>query len=69
MDSAKPVSALLSDDTLEVVVRDCGTGMAPRDDSPGLGLGLPVIAHMTDGYEIQYADGSTGTEIRMRFDC
>ena len=63
------VSAALRDHTFEVVVRDCGIGMAPPDDSPGLGLGIPVIEHTTDCYEIQCADGSTGTEIRMLFDC
>ncbi len=63
------VSASRGDHTIEVVVRDCGSGMAPRDDSPGLGLGMPVIAHTTDCFEIQCANGSTGTEIRMRFDC
>jgi len=63
------VSAARTADAVEVIVRDCGSGMAPRDDSPGLGLGLPVIEHTTDCYEIQCADGTTGTEIRMRFDC
>lgn len=63
------ISAERTDHAVEVIVRDCGSGMAPRHDSPGLGLGLPVIEHTTDCYEIQCADGSTGTEIRMRFDC
>ena len=63
------VSAERTADAVAVIVRDCGSGMAPRDDSPGLGLGLPVIAHTTDCYEIQCADGTTGTEIHMRFDC
>ena len=54
---------------LAVSIRDNGVGMGPRADSPGLGLGLPVIEHTTDCYEIQCADGTTGTEIRMRFDC
>ena len=63
------VSAACTADAVEVIVRDCGSGMAPRADSPGLGLGLPVIEHTTDRYEIQCADGTTGTEIRMRFDC
>ena len=63
------VSAERTDHTIEVIVRDCGSGMAPRDDSPGLGLGLPVIELTTDRYEVQCADGTTGTEIHMRFDC
>jgi serine/threonine-protein kinase RsbW/stage II sporulation protein AB (anti-sigma F factor) len=63
------VSAERTDHTVEVIVRDCGSGLTPRNDSPGLGLGLPVIALTTDCYAIQCADGTTGTEIHMRFDC
>lgn len=63
------VSAEYLDNSVEVVVRDCGSGMSPRDDSPGLGLGLPVIQHTSDRYEIECPDGGVGTEIRMRFDC
>jgi anti-sigma regulatory factor (Ser/Thr protein kinase) len=63
------VSAVLRDHRFEVVVRDGGCGMAPRHDSPGLGLGLPVIEHTTDAYAIQEAEGSTGTEIHMLFNC
>ncbi len=63
------VSAARTADGVEVIVRDCGSGMVPREDSPGLGLGLPLIEHTTDCYEIQCADGTTGTEIRMRFEC
>ncbi len=51
-------------------MRDTGSGMAPRPDSPGLGLGLPVIAHATDSYDIeQPGDAPGGTSIRMHFDC
>ena len=37
---------------LVVDVRDNGRGMVPRLDSPGLGLGLPLIAQLTDVLEI-----------------
>ena len=50
-----------------VVVRDWGGGMRPRADSPGLGLGLPVIARLADDFRIEAATGS-GTLIRMHFD-
>ena len=63
------VSASCVDDAVQVVVRDCGSGMGVRDDSPGLGLGLPVIEHTSDRYEIECPDGGVGTEIRMQFDC
>ena len=63
------VSAVRDDGSVEVVVRDNGSGMAPRPDSPGLGLGLPVIAQMTDRYEIEHPETVGGTAIRMRFDC
>jgi anti-sigma regulatory factor (Ser/Thr protein kinase) len=53
-------------DRLVVVVRDYGSGMLPRADSPGLGLGLPLISSMTDALQIEAADG-TGTLLRMHF--
>src|SRR5687768_5580945 len=36
------------DERLEVLVEDDGRGMVPRPDSPGLGLGLPLIATVSD---------------------
>jgi serine/threonine-protein kinase RsbW/stage II sporulation protein AB (anti-sigma F factor) len=53
-------------DRLVVVVRDYGGGMLPRADSPGLGLGLPLITSMTDALQIEAADGA-GTLLRMHF--
>jgi anti-sigma regulatory factor (Ser/Thr protein kinase) len=53
-------------DRLVVVVRDYGSGMLPRADSPGLGLGLPLISQMTDDLQIEAADGA-GTLLRMHF--
>jgi anti-sigma regulatory factor (Ser/Thr protein kinase) len=49
-----------------VVVADEGRGMLPRTDSPGLGLGLPLIAQMTQSLEVHDRAGG-GTEIRMSF--
>jgi anti-sigma regulatory factor (Ser/Thr protein kinase) len=51
---------------LELVVRDHGRGMAPRADSPGLGVGLPLIASLADTLELGTA-ASGGTEVRMSF--
>ena len=51
---------------LVVTVRDHGAGMAPRVDSPGLGVGLPVMAAIADALEIDTPDGD-GTVVRMTF--
>lgn len=53
-------------ETVVVEVADEGRGMLPRTDSPGLGLGLPLIAQMTESLEVHSRDGG-GTEIRMAF--
>ena len=60
------LSADWSDETLTVSVRDVGSGFAPRVDSPGLGLGLPVIAALTETVEIRPLE-PTGTEVLMTF--
>jgi anti-sigma regulatory factor (Ser/Thr protein kinase) len=52
---------------LVVTVRDHGSGMAPRVDSPGLGVGLPVMAAIADALEIDTPAGA-GTVVRMTFD-
>jgi anti-sigma regulatory factor (Ser/Thr protein kinase) len=51
---------------VEVVVRDQGCGMSPRPDSPGLGVGLPLIASLASSLELTTQPGQ-GTEVRMRF--
>lgn len=53
-------------DRLVVVVRDYGEGMRPRADSPGLGMGLPLISQMTDDLQIEAAQ-EVGTLLRMHF--
>lgn len=51
---------------LQVVVTDEGRGMASRPDSPGLGLGLPLMASLTSALEVRVSPAG-GTEIRMTF--
>jgi anti-sigma regulatory factor (Ser/Thr protein kinase) len=51
---------------LVVIVRDEGRGIAPRTDSPGLGLGLPLIASLAESLELG-RDGEQRTEVRMTF--
>jgi anti-sigma regulatory factor (Ser/Thr protein kinase) len=51
---------------LVVRVQDSGIGPAPRPDSPGLGLGLCLMAHETARFEIgRSPDG--GTEVVLHF--
>src|SRR4051812_34854666 len=38
------VSAHLHAEGLEVAIADDGVGLRPRPDSPGVGLGMPLIA-------------------------
>jgi serine/threonine-protein kinase RsbW len=52
---------------LRLVIADEGPGVAPRTDSPGLGLGLPIMAHMSERCEV--VSGPDGTEIHLAFRC
>src|SRR5690349_12082883 len=52
---------------LRLVIADEGEGLAPRTDSPGLGLGMPIMAHISDRFEI--VSGPGGTEIHLAFRC
>jgi anti-sigma regulatory factor (Ser/Thr protein kinase) len=60
------LSAALEGQLLRVIVRDDGGGMRPRPDSPGLGLGLPLIAKAAHSLEV-HSQPSGGTEMRMCF--
>ena len=60
------VRAAVGDGELSVVVRDEGRGVVPRADSPGLGLGLPLIATLTESLELGTGDDEQ-TEVRMSF--
>lgn len=51
-----------------VIVRDHGRGLAPRENSPGLGLGMNLIARVAQRVDIREPhDG--GLELRMAFAC
>jgi serine/threonine-protein kinase RsbW len=60
------VRAQCDGEELYVRVRDHGGGIVPRIDSPGLGLGLPVIMALTQSMSIHDAEGG-GTEVAMVF--
>jgi serine/threonine-protein kinase RsbW len=59
------VRAFVADGELVVIVRDAGLGLAPRPDSPGLGLVMPLMASVTSRFRV-VSDG-VGTEIHMAF--
>jgi anti-sigma regulatory factor (Ser/Thr protein kinase) len=50
-----------------VYVRDRGSGLRRRPDSPGLGLGLPLILQTATDLDVRpFSEG--GTEVLMRFE-
>ncbi|HKH16481.1 MAG TPA: ATP-binding protein [Solirubrobacteraceae bacterium] len=62
---------MIADETsLTVHVRDHGSGIHPQVNQsrevPALGLGLPLIAALSDSFELQGRAGQ-GTEVRMTF--
>lgn len=60
------VDASIDGERLTVVIRDNGRGIVPRPDSPGLGLGLPLIATLAESLELG-KDNGDHTEVRMTF--
>jgi len=62
------VTAVPRAEDLEVTVRDRGGGFQPRPADPqedSLRIGLPLIAALSDGFEITGGPGH-GTEVKMR---
>jgi len=55
-----------SADELVVTITDTGGGLSPRTDSPGLGLGLSIIAELTSHLRVE-TPPSGGTSLRMAF--
>jgi serine/threonine-protein kinase RsbW len=55
------------DHHLTVRVLDEGHGLLPRADSPGLGLGLGLMAQMADDFRIGNREGTPGTTVSLRF--
>jgi serine/threonine-protein kinase RsbW len=60
------VEASIDGTFLHVVVRDEGDGITPRADSPGLGLGLPLIASLAESVELR-RNAAERTEVAMSF--
>ncbi len=65
-DGMLEILATLQEEKLVVVVRDEGPGIGPRPDSPGLGLGLPLIVSLTESVLLG-RDEDERTEVRMTF--
>jgi serine/threonine-protein kinase RsbW len=72
------VAAAVEEDLIQVAVTDHGVGLQPRTDSPGLGLGLPLIASVSDSLAITSVrpdinangnanNGGRGTTLSMTF--
>lgn len=55
-----------ADDGVRIVVEDDGRGMQPRTDSPGMGLGMPLIANVSLRFDVHTAPGQ-GTQLCMWF--
>jgi serine/threonine-protein kinase RsbW len=51
---------------LEIQVCDDGRGMMPRSDSPGLGVGLPLVAKLAQRFRVESRPAG-GTAVSMVF--
>ncbi len=61
------VTATRQDGELAIVIGDTGPGLVERDDSPGLGVGLSVMA--TVAKRLRIVSAASGTEIHLTFPC
>jgi anti-sigma regulatory factor (Ser/Thr protein kinase) len=60
------VTAALAVDELWIIISDSGCGLRPREDSPGLGLGMALMMQVSGEIDVvDRADG--GTEVTLRF--
>jgi anti-sigma regulatory factor (Ser/Thr protein kinase) len=64
---ALSVRADVDDGELVITVSDTGRGIVAGRESPGAGLGLPLIATVTSRFAIRARD--SGTEVQMAFPC
>jgi len=61
------VEASAHEGSLTVLVRDAGRGMGRWSEAGGLGLGLPLIAALTENVEVRAGPRDSGTEVVMTF--
>jgi serine phosphatase RsbU (regulator of sigma subunit)/integral membrane sensor domain MASE1/anti-sigma regulatory factor (Ser/Thr protein kinase) len=62
------VTGAFTGDRVLIEVIDEGSGVVPRYDSPGLGMGLPIISRLADHLDIGAGPDDRGTRVRMSFD-
>lgn len=60
------IVARVEDDHLHILVRDHGRGIRPPADTPVLGHGLSLMAHVAQTIAIH--GGPAGTDVAMTFD-
>lgn len=60
------VEAHAREGMLEVVVADDGAGVQPREDSPGLGMGMALMAAVASGLQLDH-DGAA-TRVHLSFE-
>src|SRR3954451_21024486 len=61
------VSVEPRDGEVKVLVTDDGMGFCVNPNSPGLGLGMPLMATLSESMEVRAAEGGRGTEVCMTF--
>ena len=61
------VTADVHDGELAIVIGDTGGGIVARCDSPGLGVGLSIIATVAD--QLRIVSDTSGTKVHMTFPC
>ncbi len=66
-EGAVDLIAAVGEGVVTVTVVDSGLGFSPRVDSPGLGLGLPVMAALATRLEITTREAG-GTVVEMAFE-
>ncbi|MBV8218225.1 MAG: ATP-binding protein, partial [Solirubrobacterales bacterium] len=53
-------------DDLLMRICDEGRGLVPRVDSPGLGVGISLMASMVDDFSVANREGTDGTMVSLR---
>jgi len=59
------LEAVVQDEELVVTIRDEGMGIVPREDSPGCGFGLGLMARLAE--QVCLGDLEPGAEVRLHF--
>lgn len=60
------VEAWCDGDDLLVRICDEGRGLVPHLDSPGLGVGISMMASMVDDFGVANREGTDGTMVSLR---